>query len=44
VNGIIEPIKPVYRYYIFKSGKFVSVTDDQNVEAQLAPFGVKIIR
>ncbi len=41
VSGIIAPTLPVYRYYIFKRGKFVSVTDDQNVKAQLAPYGVK---
>ena len=42
VTGIIAPIMPVYRYYIFKNGKFVSVSDDQNVNAQLAFFGVKV--
>jgi hypothetical protein len=43
VNGTIAPTTPVYRYYIFKSGKFVSVTDDINEEAVLASFGVKVI-
>lgn len=43
VNGIIAPIVPVYRYYTFKSGKFVSVTDDHDLQAQLASYGVKVI-
>lgn len=44
VTGIIEPIRPVFRYYIFKSGKFVSVTNDQNEQEQLASFGIKSIK
>lgn len=43
VTCIIAPATPVYRYYIFKSSKFVLVTDDQNEKSQLAYFGVKVV-
>jgi hypothetical protein len=44
VSGIIAPVVPVYRYYIFKSGRFVSVTDDQDdLHAQLSSFNVKVL-
>jgi len=42
VTCVIAPTTPVYRYYVFKSGKFVLVTDDQNEKSQLAFFGVKV--
>jgi hypothetical protein len=42
-TGEIAPFTPVYRYYIFKDGKFISVTDDLNVKSQLAKFGVKLV-
>jgi len=43
VNGIIDPPVPVYRYYIFRQGEFVSVTDDTELQAQLSGFGVKVM-
>jgi hypothetical protein len=43
IDGEIAPSQPVYRYYTFESGKFVSVTDNGNIEDQLALFGVKVI-
>ncbi len=43
-TGEIAPSTPIYRYYIFKHGKFVSLTDDQHYESQLAWFGIKLIR
>jgi hypothetical protein len=43
VNGTIAPVVPLYRYYTFKSGKFVSVTDDHDLQSQLKEFGVKVI-
>jgi len=43
VTGKIEPTMPVYRYYTFNHGKFVSVTDDTNLQAQLSSFGVRVI-
>jgi len=43
VNEKIDPELPVYRYYIFKSGKFISVTDDFDLQSQVASFGVKVI-
>jgi len=42
VYGIIAPSMPVYRFYVFKHGRFVSVTDDFNENETLADFGVKI--
>ena len=44
ISGKIAPEIPVYRYYTFKGGEFVSVTNDQNVKEQLAWFGVKVPR
>ncbi len=43
VNEKIDPVLPVYRYYILKSGNFVSVTDDEDLQAQLSSFNVKVI-
>jgi len=44
VSGVIAPALPVYRYYIFKSGRFVSVTDDRDdLHAQLSTFNVKVL-
>lgn len=43
INRTIAPAIPVYRFYVFKSGKFVTVTDDLNEEEVLATFGVKVI-
>ncbi|MBK7031332.1 MAG: hypothetical protein IPH45_19980 [Bacteroidales bacterium] len=43
-EGIINPIYPVYRYYIFKKGKFVSLVDENNAKEQLAKFGVKMLK
>lgn len=43
VSGKIAPTLPVYRYYTFKGGQFVSVTDDLNEKEELASFGVKAI-
>ena len=42
VSGKIEPTMPVYRYYTFNHGKFVSVTDDTDLQAQLSSFGVRV--
>ena len=42
VYSKIDPSMPVYRYYIFNGGKFVSVSDDYNLQAQVAPFGLKV--
>jgi len=42
-TGIIDPPLPVYRYYVFRKGKFVSVTNDKNVKAVLMRFGIKQI-
>jgi hypothetical protein len=42
-TGEIAPAAPVYRYYIFKDGKFITVTDDYNVKSLLRRFGVKRI-
>lgn len=42
VNGKIAPTIPTYRYYIFNGGKFVSVSDDLNLQAQVEVFGVKV--
>lgn len=39
----IAPSTSIYRYYIFKDGKYVTVTDDQNTKALLMRFGVKMI-
>lgn len=43
VSGKIAPTLPVYRYYTFKGGEFISVTDDQNEKEELTSFGVKAI-
>jgi len=43
VNGKIEPAIPTYRYYIFNGGRFVSVSDDNNLQAQVAVFGAKVV-
>jgi hypothetical protein len=44
VSGKIDPVLPVYRYYTFKQGVFISVTDDQNnLRAQLSSFNVKVV-
>jgi hypothetical protein len=40
-TGHIAPENPVYRYYVFKRGKFVSMTDDYNDIAILKQFGIK---
>jgi hypothetical protein len=42
-TGEIAPPTPVYRYYIFKDGKFITVTDDRNAKDLLMRFGVKLI-
>lgn len=42
VTGKIAPAIPTYRYYIFNRGRFVSVSDDFNLQAQVAVFGVKV--
>ena len=42
-TGEIAPVTPVYRYYIFKNGSFVTVTDDHNAKNLLKRFGVKVI-
>jgi hypothetical protein len=39
----IGPAFPVFRYYIFKNGKFVTIAEDQNVKNLLNKFGVKLI-
>ena len=41
-TGLIAPPTPVYRYYTFKDGKFVSMTDDNSVNKHLAYFGVRV--
>lgn len=43
VTGKIEPTIPVYRFYTFRHGKFVSVTDDTDLQAQLSSFGVRVV-
>ncbi len=43
VSRKIEPIRPVYRYYTFRKGVFVSVTDDNNVGEIFSLFGLKVI-
>lgn len=43
VNETIAPVLPVYRYYIFKGNKPVAVTNDDNLQAKVASFGVKVI-
>ena len=42
-TGEIAPEAPVYRYYIFRNGSYINVTDDHNVKALLMRFGVKVI-
>jgi hypothetical protein len=42
-TGEIAPRSPIYRYYIFKDSKFVSVTDDHNVKPILKRFGVRVL-
>lgn len=40
-TGQIAPENPVYRYYVFKNGKFISISDDYNDIALLKQFSVK---
>lgn len=40
-EGVIAPELPVYRYYIFRNGQYVSLIDEHNAKEQLASFGVK---
>jgi hypothetical protein len=39
----ICPDDPVFRYYIFKDGKYVTIADDRNVKNLLNKFGVKLV-
>ena len=43
-EDVIAPPLPVYRYYIYRNGKFVSMVDEKNAKEQLAGFGVKQIK
>lgn len=40
---VIAPASPVYRYYVFRNGKYVTVTDDTNAKSVLRHFGVRMI-
>ncbi|NVO21186.1 MAG: hypothetical protein HXX13_15900 [Bacteroidetes bacterium] len=42
-TGTIAPSNPIYRYYIFKNGRFITFTDDHNVKSLLSRFGVKLM-
>jgi hypothetical protein len=39
----IAPINPVYRYYIFKGGKYFMLLDEKDTDTFLSFFGVKVI-
>jgi|APIni6443716594_1056825.scaffolds.fasta_scaffold600174_1 hypothetical protein len=43
VNETIAPVLPIYRYYIFKGNMLVTVTNDDNLQATVALFGVKVV-
>jgi hypothetical protein len=43
VTGKIAPENAVYRYYIFKGGKYVKVLDENNVKSELAKYGVRLV-
>ena len=42
ISGEIDPSTLVYRYYIFKDGKFICLADETNVKPLLSRFGVKL--
>jgi hypothetical protein len=43
VEGIIAPINQVYRYYIFKGNKFLTLLEEKETETLLSFFGVKVL-
>jgi len=43
VEGVIAPINQVYRYYIFKGGKYFMLLDEKDADTFLSFFGVKVI-
>jgi hypothetical protein len=43
LEGEIAPINPVYRYYIFKGGKYLMLLDEKDTDTFLSFFGVKVI-
>jgi hypothetical protein len=43
VEGVIAPINMVYRYYIFKGGKFFMLLDDKDTDAFMSFFGVRVL-
>jgi hypothetical protein len=43
LEGEIAPINPVYRYYIFKGGKYLMLLDETDTETFFSFFGVKVL-
>lgn len=43
VESVIAPLNPVFRYYVFKGGKFFELLDEKNMESYLSFFGVRVI-
>jgi hypothetical protein len=43
LEGVIAPVNPVFRYYVFKGGKFFDLLDEDNLESYLSFFNVRII-
>jgi hypothetical protein len=43
VEGVIAPVNTVYRYYIFKGGKFFMLLDENDSATFLAFFGVRVM-
>jgi len=43
VESIIAPVNQVYRYYVFKGGKFFKILDKENIDSYLSFFGVRVI-
>ena len=43
VEGIIDPLNPVYRYYIFKGGRYFMLLDENDSETFFDFFRVRVI-
>jgi hypothetical protein len=43
VEGVIAPVNNIYRYYIFKSGKFFMLLDGNDLDIFFDFFGVRVM-
>ncbi|MEI6749252.1 MAG: hypothetical protein ACOYMF_12455 [Bacteroidales bacterium] len=43
VAGVIAPLNQVFRYYVFKGGKFIMLLEEDNATSFLSYFGVKVL-